>query len=572
MGIMLRMMTAMVSLYMLFVVGLFVIGLLFGAEFYHIVILALLFILLQWWIGPVIIRWIYKIDWVTLGFFDPEIQEYVQRVVEDNKIRMPRLGIVRDGNPNAFCFGRTRNDAYLVITQGILDYCDTSETKAVIGHELGHIVHNDFVVMTMLSAVPILFYIIFRGCMEVCKQPSRGGKNDPRAYVALIGIIAFIIYFISNLIVLLISRYREYWADRFSAETTRDTAPLINALVTIAYGLAMQSKTSQEKKKKDKIYENSLMIFDSKVARNLAFSASSVRESETEVSIQDMKEAMAWDLWNPWGAYFEIFMSHPLPAKRIIHLDKVGTEMGIEPYLNFDLKKPESYFDEFLQDIFAKYSFLIALAFALWYSLHDPAGATTMFLSGAGIAFVMYLHFYKYPMSFRTTCNEALIDDPKASPIRGFPVRLSGRIIGRGNPGLIFNEDLKLDDGRALMLLDYHQVSKLIDFFVGLFKTEEKMNKEITLTGWYRRKVTPFVEIYEMEIEGKKKHLYTRDVYLVLGILTSILGFLFLADSSYPFIPVGFVAVFALSLMVYYQFIRGKYLREYPVDCQGNES
>jgi Zn-dependent protease with chaperone function len=341
MALMLRMMTAMVSLYVLFIVGLFMIGLILGAPFILVVVLAFLFVFLEWWIGPWIIRHVYKIDWVALEFFDPEIQDYVSRVVREHNIRMPRLGIVRDGNPNAFCFGRTRNDAYLVVTQGILDYCDTAETKAVIGHELGHIVHNDFIVMTMISAVPIVFYILYRSCLDAARRPHYGNsKNDPRAYIFTVAIIAFVIYFISNLIVLLISRYREYWADRFSAETTKDTAPLINALVTIAYGLAMESKKSKENKVKDKIYENSLMIFDSKVARNLAFSASSVRDSSSEVSIQDMKEAMAWDLWNPWGAYFEIFMSHPLPAKRLIHLDSVGKEMGIEPYLDFDLRKP----------------------------------------------------------------------------------------------------------------------------------------------------------------------------------------------------------------------------------------
>lgn len=557
---------------MLLIVGLFAIGMLFGASLLLIVFIAFLFIFIQWLISPNIIKWIYKIDWVTLEFFDPEIQQYVEEVVRDNKIKMPKLGIVRDGNPNAFCFGRTRNDAYLVVTQGILNYCSTSETKAVIGHEFGHIVHNDFVVMTMLSSIPIMFYILFRGCMEICKQRSLGSrKNDPRALFAIVGIISYLIYFISNLIVLLISRYREFWADRFSAETVKDSAPLINALVTIAYGLAMESKSSQETKKKDKIYENSLMIFDSKVARNLAFSASSVRESETEVSIQDMKEAMAWDLWNPWGSYFEIFMSHPLPAKRIIHLDKVGSEMGIEPYLNFDLKKPESYFDEFLQDIFARYSFIIAIIVAMWYSVYDGPGAITIFLSGIGIAITMYLYFYRYPMSFRTTCNEALIDDPKASPVRGFPVRLRGRIIGRGNPGLIFNEDLKLDDGRALMLLEYHQVAKIIDFFIGLFKTEEKIDKEVELIGWYRRMVTPFVEVYEMRIEGKKKHLYTRDVYIFMSVAITAIGLFFLAGSTYALLTVTIVILFALSLMVFYQFIRGKYLREYPTDRQQND-
>jgi hypothetical protein len=116
------------------------------------------------------------------------------------------------------------------------------------------------------------------------------------------------------------------------------------------------------------------------------------------------------------------------------------------------------------------------------------------------------------------------------------------------------------------MLLEYHQVTKLIDFFVGLFKTEENIGQDVVLTGWYRRQVTPFVEIYQMEVRGKNKRLFTREVYLTITGLVTVIGLLFLPPSSYPFIPAAFLALFALSLIAYYQFIRSKYLREYPED------
>ncbi len=566
MHMMFRMSLAITSLFMLFLVGFMAIGWLLGVDFYFIVILSLGFIFLQWLIGPRIIKWIYKIEWVEMDYFDGDTQQYIRDIVKDNRIKMPRFGIINEDNPNAFCFGRTRNDAYLVVTKGIFKYCDPDEARAVIGHELGHIVHNDFIVMTLVACVPLIFYILARGCFEACKRPS-SGRNDGKTYIAIIGAISYVIYFISNLIVMLISRYREYWADEFAARTTGNPQYLTTALIKIAYGLATESKSSQENKKKDKHYENALMIFDSTVARNLAFNASSVRDRQGEVEVQDMKEAMAWDMWNPWAKYLEIFMTHPLPAKRITRLDKVGESMGLEKFLDFDLVQPESYWDEFFEDIFAKYSFLIPLVVGVILIPNSLMGGLGLICSGVGLCWFFYLVYYRYPKPFRVTNIETLIDDPKASPIRGMPVRIRGKIIGRGTPGLIFNEDLKLDDGRGIILLDYHQVSKIIDVFVGLFGTEKYLDeKDVEIIGWYRRIVTPYVEIYKMHVHGKTRDLYTRSVYAFLCLFLLVFGGWMMMFSSivvFSFLSLG---ILFCVMYLYYMFIQAKYRREYPID------
>lgn len=565
MPLMFRMTMAITSLFLLFLMVLFVVGLFLGLSLVIVVLLALLFVLLQWAIGPPIIKWVYKIEWVGLDHYDEETRRYIRDIITTNNIKTPEFGIIDDGNPNAFCFGWTRNSAYLVLTRGIFDYCDGDEQRAVIGHEFGHIVHNDFVVMTLVAAVPILLYVIARTCFEIAKNAS-GGDKDPTPLLAVVGAIVYVIYLISDFIVMFIARCREYWADQFAAESCKNPQPLITALVKIAYGLAAESKSSAENKKKDKRYENALMIFDSKVARNLAFCASSVRDRHGKVSIQDMKEAMAWDMWNPWAKYFELFMTHPLPAKRIIALDKVGMNMGMAPYLDFDLKKPESYLDEFLEDVFAKGSFIIPVVVGALLATVDPIGGLGLLLAGMGAYFFFYLVYYRYPMGFRVTDLESLIDDPKASPIRGTPVQVRGKIIGRGNPGLIFNEDLKLDDGRALMLLDYHQVIGLIDFFVGLLKTEKYINEEdVVIQGWYRRVVTPYIEIYRMKLHDKTRNLYTRPVHSALAAGLAMFGGVFILYSSFFMVLIPILLALIVFILGYYLLMKRKYEKEYPM-------
>jgi len=57
-----------------------------------------------------------------------------------------KLGIVDDGMPNAFTFGRRRGDARIWLTRGLFERLDEAELDAVVTHEIGHIKHFDFVV------------------------------------------------------------------------------------------------------------------------------------------------------------------------------------------------------------------------------------------------------------------------------------------------------------------------------------------------------------------------------------------------------------------------------------------
>src|SRR6185295_7515381 len=96
-----------------------------GAWFYILPLtFSVIVVLAQWYFGPTILKWIYKIEWVDnidQGF--PTLAPFIRKTCADNNIPVPRIGIIRDGNPNAFVFGRTRNSANLVITEGVFRYC-----------------------------------------------------------------------------------------------------------------------------------------------------------------------------------------------------------------------------------------------------------------------------------------------------------------------------------------------------------------------------------------------------------------------------------------------------------------
>jgi len=102
-----------------------------------------------------------------------------------------------------------------------------------IAHELGHIKHKDYIVMTVLSALPLIAYLIAEATLYAGAF-SGGGRRDSKdnsgAALIVIGVIAFAIYILTFLIVMRLSRLREHYADAYSAYVTGAPRELESAL------------------------------------------------------------------------------------------------------------------------------------------------------------------------------------------------------------------------------------------------------------------------------------------------------------------------------------------------------
>jgi heat shock protein HtpX len=75
-------------------------------------------------------------------------REFIEKLCAERGLKVPRIGIIESGTPNAFSFGRLRRDARVVVTSGLLKILTPEEANAVLAHEIGHIEHRDFAVMT----------------------------------------------------------------------------------------------------------------------------------------------------------------------------------------------------------------------------------------------------------------------------------------------------------------------------------------------------------------------------------------------------------------------------------------
>ena len=468
-------------------------------------------IVLQFLIGPFMmdlsLRWLYRMRWVTPDELPGHLRRFVEGVCAEKRIRFPRFAILDDGAPQAFTYGHTPNNARIVLSRGILELLEPAEAEAVAAHEIGHAVHWDMFLMTVAQLVPLIFYYIYRTLIRM-----RGSGRDDKSAGARIAIAigAYVLYIVSEYVVLWFSRTREYHADRFAGQVTGDPSLIAGALVKIAYGLAGQEKTADDaeagKRSSNMEAIGAMGIFDAGAAQALAVSSFSTAAGTMGGAVDKdrLKGAMRWDLWNPWAKWYELNSTHPLVANRLCYLSDQAVHMGLEPYVVFDEVQPESYWDEFLADIAVHLlplaAFVAVLALAAARYLLGIAPDRSEFLLPLAVALMggaLLLRFeFAYRADFFAEMSiAALLKKVKVSAVRPVPCRLEGTVIGRGVPGYIFSEDFVMRDETGIIFLDYRQPLAIWEWLFGLLKAGGFEGEKVAVEGWYRRAPVPSVEL-----------------------------------------------------------------------------
>ena len=355
----LTMSVACVSLY-----GILFAVFVFFMEFLNISLLVgssafLIIILFQFYFSPIILdlqlKFFGSLDWLNVEDLPPYFKKSLIKLCEENRLPVPKVGIIRDGSPQAYTYGRTPYSARLVFSEGIFELLDEDEVEAVLAHELGHIKHWDFVVMTVIKVVPLLLYNIYRIAKDSLSESDNRekGKSSANGYFAIAMVVAYVAYFISEYLVLFVSRIREYYADRFSCFATKKPNKLLTALVKYSYGL-LSSRPQKDSEKgsyegKVKTFE-ALNIMNISRSKQIALVHQGAKQGNTFNPVA-IEECMRWDLWNPWAFYYELHSTHPLTAKRINAISSYAISMKQKPYLFFQREKPESYWDDFFVDL-----------------------------------------------------------------------------------------------------------------------------------------------------------------------------------------------------------------------------
>ena len=215
-----------------------------GRSFLHVgdysfyLIISIVMMLIQYMLGPKIVEWSMHVKYIKREE-NPRLFQMVESLSMRANIPMPRIGIAQIDIPNAFAFGRSIKDGRVCVTSGIINLLEEDELKAVLGHELTHLKNRDVLTITLLSVIPMIMYrIAWQFLFYGRRRDERGGNT------LLIGLAAFLFYFLTNLLVLYASRIREYFADQGSVLLGNQPKALASSLYKLAYGSARLSKES----------------------------------------------------------------------------------------------------------------------------------------------------------------------------------------------------------------------------------------------------------------------------------------------------------------------------------------
>jgi len=208
-----------------------------------IVVIALVVAFCQYWFSDKIALWGMH-GHIVSPEQEPELHGVIDRLCALADMKKPRVAIAEVDMPNAFATGRNPSNAVVCATRGILRRLDEPELEAVLAHELSHVAHRDVAVMTIASFLGMIAGLLTRvmlyaglfGGFGGGRGGGRGGNQGAGQIVLIemaVLVVSALVYAISFLLTMALSRYRELAADRSGAILIGRPSLLASALIKV---------------------------------------------------------------------------------------------------------------------------------------------------------------------------------------------------------------------------------------------------------------------------------------------------------------------------------------------------
>ena len=164
----------------------------------------------------------------------PELHDMVERLCALADLPKPRVAVIPTDVPNAFATGRSPKHAAVAVTEGLWRRLEPREVEGVLAHELSHIANRDVAIMTISSFFAMLTGMLMRFGMFGGMLGGDRNRDGGAPIWLIMLVVSLVTYVISYVLILMISRYREFAADRGAALITGAPEQLMSALQKIA--------------------------------------------------------------------------------------------------------------------------------------------------------------------------------------------------------------------------------------------------------------------------------------------------------------------------------------------------
>lgn len=470
-----------------------------GAPLWIAGALGVTFILLNFMVAPWWIEYILDIHWDAKR---PELParnlEFLKQICTERGLAAPpRVAVIDCAMPNAFTFGHGKSNARIVVTTALLEILTPEEVNAVIAHELGHIVHWDFVIMTLASLVPLLLWELYAFIGD------RGG------YVRL---AAYLGYWVSRFSILSLSRTREFYADQFAAQATHTPALLSTALLKLGYGMAQYASLRQAETQASKASRSVKSLKTRQTRLDGVFGVLGISDAQPSLALSGVTpdeavRVIRWDLVNPFARLYEAAATHPLIGRRIEALNQEAVAQGQAPAIPIPANLPMDW-SNFLSSLILWITPWICGAMVIARPIvfqHSASRGTiglvlTVLLFASWVARIAY----RYPPNFTPHQVRALTENTSVSDMFAIPVRLEGTIVGSTDPKKLTPDLMFQDTTGMIFVLDRQSLPGARILLAQNAYT--LAGAKVTLDGWYRRKLRPYVELKKLETDDGRIH------------------------------------------------------------------
>ncbi|MFB2923199.1 M48 family metalloprotease [Aerosakkonema funiforme] len=470
----------------------------------------------------------------TLSERSPEAVRVLQRFTREQRLPSPTLFVLPNSAPLALTYGNLRRTARIAVTQGLLDRLADDEIATVYAEQLGHIVYWDFALMSLgvlVAQVPYTFYW----------RASQLGDLSPNSFLRLIagtiGALSYGIYWLFRWPLLWLSRARIYYSDRISCEVTGNPNGLTRAILKMAIGIA---KDIEQQGQTSNLLESFELL--TTVGYRQAMSLGSL------YAHTPLEPMLAWDCVNPHRRWLAINNSHPPMGERLQILARYANCWKLETELNLSYQSSVSRQNSkfFCQALPYLGVFLgLALGGIFWsiggisnlmrfrpldWMWGDRSILYGCLLIGISMGILLRIDSFFPDIKPLSVKNEALLPDllanPAALPVDSEPIRLEGKLLGRPGVSNWLCQDLILQTGTGLVKLHFFSwFGPIGNILPRSPRPSDLVNRPISATGWFRRGVTPWIDLDSLRTQGGKSSQSAHPLWsTILAIAAALWG------------------------------------------------
>src|SRR3954466_4138507 len=164
----------------------------------------------------------------------PGFHAMIERLCIQADLPKPKIAVADTPMPNAFAMGRSPKNATVCATTGIMQTLEPHELEAVMAHELTHVKNRDVMIMTIASFFASIAAMIVQFGFFFGGGGGYGDGDDDNPSFLVVLLVSFAVYILSFFLMLALSRYREFSADKGSALITGRPSALSSALLKIS--------------------------------------------------------------------------------------------------------------------------------------------------------------------------------------------------------------------------------------------------------------------------------------------------------------------------------------------------